>query len=232
MPIYNAWLSGDHPKTGLPLDATDESVARLAYRDKCSGLECDDASIIVQELATGSSEHRAALVAIERREAEERIDTLLQAKPQTPAERQRWATALLPEVRGENAERYLRKIARMATDIMHDIDPPSPLPESTGSERNDSIRLLRSITGQTETSPADSERKKSKKPGRKRGDRKPDVKEPEVIKAHRHRQNLEVTARAAKVFTKDGRPDVRRVQRIIRAYKAANPGHEFPAANS
>ena len=73
---------------------------------------------------------------------------------------------------------------------------------------------------------------KKGKPGRKRGDRRPDKNEDSVIKAHRHGQNFEVTAKAAKVFTKDGRPDVRRVRRIIRAYKAANPGHEFKAADS
>lgn len=73
---------------------------------------------------------------------------------------------------------------------------------------------------------------RGRKPGRKLGDRNPDAKENAVIKAHRRGQNHEETAKIANVFNKDGRPDTRRVNRILRAYKRANPGHKFPAPNS
>jgi hypothetical protein len=76
------------------------------------------------------------------------------------------------------------------------------------------------------------QRKIGRKRGRKLGDRKPDKEENAVVKAHRHGQNHEVTAKLANVFTKDGRPDTRRVNKILRAHKKANQGHKFPPANS
>ncbi len=75
-------------------------------------------------------------------------------------------------------------------------------------------------------------KQKTGNPGRSRGDRRPAPKENAVVKAHRHGQSHEVTAKNAKLFTKDGRPDARRAKRIIHTYKAANPGHKFPRANS
>jgi len=82
--------------------------------------------------------------------------------------------------------------------------------------------------------PSDGNRRHNarQKPGPKPGSRRPDKKETDIIKAHRHGQNHEVTARQSEVLTKNGRPDTRKVGRVLRAYKKANPGHKFPPCNS
>lgn len=146
MPIFHVRLFGDNPRTSCPLEADDEVAARLAYRAVVAGLKCDDDAISVDELPPASSEYKAAQTAITLREAENRIKELLQAKPQTASERAHWAAELLPEVKAGNAEQYHHRIARMATNIVHDIDARL-MPSTTVTTRNDCIRLLQIIMG-------------------------------------------------------------------------------------
>lgn len=148
MPIYNVRISGNHTNTSYAVEAENEDIARMLFRQAVNGLECDDSKILVDMLALGTPQHDRATERICQRNTESRISELLESRPQSPSEQIGWATCLRMLVRDNAVDRYHRKIARGAVDVLHEMDgvPVAQLPSMPApATRNDCLRLLRQI---------------------------------------------------------------------------------------